>query len=407
MPAQDKAESSRSEPGRVELPAAQWLLPPEAYTSEEWFRREQELLFRRCWAFAGMTDDVSAAGDYACVDVGGDPIVVVRHPGGELRAFHNVCRHRGARLLDGRGNVGRDISCFYHRWRYGLDGELKFVPQRDQFPSLCEADLGLHPASVDSWNGMIFVHVDPEPDAPLDEWLGTFRERMGPFDPLALHEVRTVRHELKANWKLFLENHVDGYHLWHLHARSIKGLDHARQEWRPAGRHWTFYEPASRPGAHADAAMTGLPVLASHGDSDAGFGSSVHLVFPNLGVAGGSTFWTTLQAIPLAADRTLVELRTRIAPIKGATKARATARYAGAELLKTLRRGRVGRALAELGLVRTDHASGADFVAEDLMAAEAIQATLRSSRFEVGPLAKDYEQSITFFQRNILDYVDA
>jgi nitrite reductase/ring-hydroxylating ferredoxin subunit len=173
--------TDRPDPRRA---PARWLLPPEAYLSQEWFEREQELLFERCWAFAGMTDDLPHAGDYTTITVGRQPLVVVRTPEGRLYAFHNLCRHRGAKLLEGRGNVQRGISCFYHRWRYDLDGRLTTVPQSDQFPDLCKEDWGLKPAAVDSWNGLLFVHVDPEPDQSLETWLGAFPDRMGAYKPL-------------------------------------------------------------------------------------------------------------------------------------------------------------------------------------------------------------------------------
>jgi phenylpropionate dioxygenase-like ring-hydroxylating dioxygenase large terminal subunit len=388
--------------GSARLAPARWLLPTEAYTSEDWFRQEQEHLFRCCWYFAGMEDDVTDVGDFTCVTVGTDPIVVVRGEHGNLQAFHNICRHRGAQLLEGRGNLRHGISCFYHRWRYSLDGELTTVPQPDQFPGLCKEELGLLLAAVDSWNGMMFVHVDPEPSAGLREWLGETPDGMAPFNPLELEEIPVVRHELRANWKLFLENHVDGYHLWHLHAKSIKGLDHAHQDWRPTGRHWTFYEPPSRAGAHADAELTGLEVLPGHGPG--GYGSSVQLLFPNLGVAGGSTFWATIQAIPVSAERTVVEIRTRIAPMSPTAKARALAQLTSRRIGRSLAKTPIAPALRTARLLR-GHAADPDFVAEDLHAAESVQRGMHSSHFEVGPMAKDYENAITFFQQNILDYV--
>jgi Rieske 2Fe-2S family protein len=352
-----------------------------------------------------MTDDVPNPGDYTTVTVGRQPLVVVRGQGGQLQAFHNLCRHRGATLLEGRGNVQRGISCFYHRWRYDVDGHLTTVPQPEQFPGLCKDDWGLKPASVDSWNGILFVHVDPEPDQGLDAWLDAFPDRMSGYQPLELAEVRTVRHEIKANWKLFLENHVDGYHLWHLHAKSIKGLAHPRQDWAATGRHWNFYEPSTDPGSYADQKMTGLPLIPTV-PSD-GFGSTVHLLFPNLALAGGATFWATIHVVPLAPDRTAIELRTRIAPIRTPRHAGRMATIGVRELAKTVSRSPLGGALRSLHLMAAeDIADGVDFVAEDIRAAESLQRAIASPRFEVGPMATDYENAITFFHQNILDYTD-
>ena len=256
-----------------------WLLPVEAYTSAEWLENERERLFERCWSFVGMVDELRRVGDYVTVSIGRIPIVVIRGEEG-LAAFHNICRHRGAQLLEGRGNIGHSMSCFYHRWRYALDGRLVGVPQPDQFPGMCLDDYGLLPASVASVKGMVFAHVDSEPSVALDAWLGDIVASLGSTEPSGLHALPVEYHEIRANWKLFVENHIDGYHLWHLHARSISGLDHRQQQWRSSGRHWIFDEPPTRSGTYPDQAITGLPLLAT--TPSGGFGSAVMLAFPNL-----------------------------------------------------------------------------------------------------------------------------
>jgi Rieske 2Fe-2S family protein len=304
---------------------ARWLLPTHAYTSREWFDTEQASLFERCWAFAAMASDLRDIGDYVTVDVGRVPLVVVRSEHG-LSAFHNLCRHRGARLLDGQGNAGRTISCFYHRWRYSLDGRLTGVPQPDQFPDLCSDELGLMPASVAEVRGMVFVHADPEPPVALHDWLGDVVAALGATDPGALHRLPVERHDLRANWKLFVENHIDGYHLWHLHARSIRGLDHRRQQFRSPGRHWIFDEPPTSEGTYPDAAITGVPLLPT--TPPGGFGSVVMLAFPNLGIAVGATFFSVIHAIPLEPTLTRIELHTHIAPMSADDSVRYAARQA-------------------------------------------------------------------------------
>jgi phenylpropionate dioxygenase-like ring-hydroxylating dioxygenase large terminal subunit len=386
----------------ADVDSSRWLLPVGAYTSQEWFDLEQERLFERCWAFAGMEHELADDGDYLTVAVGRVPIVVVRTEHG-LRAFHNLCRHRGAQLLEGRGNVGRSISCFYHRWRYGLDGRLTGVPQRDQFPGLCTDDLGLLPASVSTAAGMVFVHVDPAPPIPLDAWLGDIVTSLGSTDPSALHALPVERHDLRANWKLFVENHIDGYHLWHLHARSITGLDHRRQRWRASGRHWIFDEPATEPGTYPDRATTGLPLLPT--TPPGGFGSVVMLAFPNLGIALGATFFATIHAIPLEPALTRIELRTHIAPMSTEDSLRLATREATAAVRQLVRRTPLRRLLPP-GATRAG-GGGADILAEDLRAAEAVQRAMASPSFSVGPMANDFERAITVFQRNVLGHVGA
>jgi Rieske 2Fe-2S family protein len=149
--------------------------------------------------------------------------------------------------------------------------------------------------------------------------------------------------------------------------------------------------------------MTGLPLIPTV-PSD-GFGSTVHLLFPNLALAGGATFWATIHVVPLAPDRTAIELRTRIAPIRTPRHAGRMATIGVRELAKTVSRSPLGGALRSLHLMAAeDIADGVDFVAEDIRAAESLQRAIASPRFEVGPMATDYENAITFFHQNILDY---
>src|SRR5579862_1555854 len=109
---------------------ARYLLPPAAYWSGAWAERERVGLFDDRWALVASLDELTRPGDYATAMVGSSPVVVVRDGDGTLRAFHNLCRHRGMRLLQGSGTAARTIECFYHGWRYGLDGSLRVVPQR-------------------------------------------------------------------------------------------------------------------------------------------------------------------------------------------------------------------------------------------------------------------------------------
>jgi phenylpropionate dioxygenase-like ring-hydroxylating dioxygenase large terminal subunit len=380
--------------------ASGYLLPVAAYTEQAWFDREQRDLFGQTWQFVAMADDLDRTGDFVTSDIGSSPLVVVRGENGALRAFHNLCRHRGARLFEGTGNAGRDIKCFYHAWSYGFDGALKRVPQADQFPNLDVGCMSLHPASVATWKGMVFVHPDRNAE-PLASWLGEFPACMGPYEPEELVEISRDRFEVQANWKLFVENHIDGYHLRHLHSKSVVGFDHRHQKWEPIGRHWTFREPPQRPGESPTAAL-GLPPIS--GLPDSFLGSSVHLLFPNLGIASGAEYWLTLHMVPIAPDCTMVEVRTRTMPLPLSTKAGLAAQ----ETVKTIVTAADRRMRNLLRRPDGSHppAHGQDQItAEDARAAESIQRAMRSPMFSVGAMARDYESSISEFQRNVMHYV--
>lgn len=377
-----------------------YLLPPQAYTSQEWFDREQTEIFGKSWLFAGLVTDIPAAGDYMTLRAGNEPLVVVRQKDGALQAFYNICRHRGVVLLEGRGNVSSGISCFYHRWHYNLDGSLRGVPQHEQFPEVTanKSTFGLRPASVGEFNGMVFVNADPSPAETLAQWLDRVPDLWGPWRPTELLELPSNEIEVAANWKLFIENHIDGYHLWHLHSETVVGLDHNQQRWTPCGRHWMFYEPEAVKGDMPERRRIKLPIIP--GIDETRYGSSVFMLFPNIAGAGGVTFFSIFQVAPLTPDRTRVIFRTFVKQITeqdliddpGLKDA-----LSESELGSPF--GRAAKSDLPFAQQLAMAAKAGDFVAEDKLAVEAIQRALASRHFEVGPLARDYEAAIEFYHR--------
>ena len=108
---------------------AQQILPREAYTDADWFARERKAIFAREFHFVGFASDLKAPGDFVTVTICGYPMIILRDQDEALRAFHNLCRHRGTELLEGTGNCGKTIVCPYHRWTYMLDGRLRGLPR--------------------------------------------------------------------------------------------------------------------------------------------------------------------------------------------------------------------------------------------------------------------------------------
>jgi len=145
------------------------LLPKEAYPSQEWFDREQVELFSKSWTYVGLASDFPDPGDYATLNVGQYPLLVVRDREGQLRAFHNLCSHRGTELLEGRGNTKNTMICPYHRWSFNLDGSLRGLPFKEEcFPDMDKGDKGLQVAALGEFKGMVFVHPDPNPHEEFD-----------------------------------------------------------------------------------------------------------------------------------------------------------------------------------------------------------------------------------------------
>lgn len=348
-------------------------LPRAAYRCSDWFGAEQERLFARSWLFVGLADDAPPEGGYWAVAAGPCPLVITRS-GGVLRAFHNRCRHRGAKLVEGRGQA-KLITCFYHRWCYQLDGQLRGIPQAERFPGEARA-LGLAPAQIALWNGMIFVNASMASE-PFEAWLGDAGARLSPWPVGELKVLQRTSHTVRANWKLFLENHIDGYHLAHLHKDSVKGLDHAQQEWRAIGRHWLFFEPAATPGARPDYEPRGFPAIALR--EPVALGSTVWKLFPTFAGAAGETFFAILNVIPVSPRETHVEKIVLTAQVSAATLALAGARHVFTQT--------------------------PDFLEEDVRAVEAIQAAMEAPDWTEGPLARDWEDAITLFRGHIAETI--
>ena len=188
-------------------------LPAWIYRDPEFFERERETIFRRSWQLVCHLSDVPRPGDFHTFEFLGEPLVVIRTPEG-VRAFHNVCRHRAARLLDGpSGSCGRRITCPYHAWTYALDGRLIGVPQREAFGALDVSRHGLAPVEHEVFMGFIFVRLASglpsvrEMAAPYAAEMAAYRmEELVPFG-------RTSLRPRAVNWKNVADNYSDGLHI--------------------------------------------------------------------------------------------------------------------------------------------------------------------------------------------------
>ena len=199
-------------------------LPAWCYTSETFHRRERERIFLHAWQLVGRSEELPAPGDYRCTETAGGSVIVLRDDAGEVRAFANTCRHRGARLLDGAGKCAR-IVCPYHGWTYALDGSLRAAAQMQRARDFRRSDYGLVPLRTEIWQGFIFVSFDPD-IAPLSRYYGDLLERFDSyrFDDMVI--TRRRRYELGCNWKLLIDNAHEAYHTGVVHRDSI-GEQHA------------------------------------------------------------------------------------------------------------------------------------------------------------------------------------
>ncbi len=210
-------------------------LIPDAYRSQDFFEVEEERVFGKAWVCVGYTCQVREPGEMFVAVVAGQSLIVTRDKGGRLRAFYNVCRHRGSVLLtqDGLHDV---IRCPYHAWGYALDGRCLGTPyfkgmdiseeERAAFDTseakeFRKEDYGLLQVRVESWGCFVFVNLDPNA-RPLSEWLGDLPQRFAryPLDELRL--VGRRHYQINANWKLIAENFMEYYHLPWVHPELCK-----------------------------------------------------------------------------------------------------------------------------------------------------------------------------------------
>jgi phenylpropionate dioxygenase-like ring-hydroxylating dioxygenase large terminal subunit len=209
----------------VATASATHTVPWDWYSDPAVLRLERERIFRRTWQYAGRADQVAEPGSYFACDAGGVPIVVVRDQRAVLRAFVNVCRHRGSIVCEGEGRR-ETLQCPYHAWTYNLDGSLRAAPRADREPGFDRDSLGLVPAAVDRWGPFVFVNPDAEA-APLAETLGDLPQLVadGGLDVDALRFLRRSHSEYAANWKVCCENFLECYHCQVAHPGFAKVVD--------------------------------------------------------------------------------------------------------------------------------------------------------------------------------------
>jgi choline monooxygenase len=197
-------------------------IPAPWYVDARVLELERQSVFAHAWQPAARAEQVSRPGEFVCAELaGGEPVIVIRGADGLLRAFFNVCRHRGAAVLTGPAGSVRTLRCPYHGWTYGLDGALLGAPEFSDVSGFDPSASGLVPLAVEAWEPWVFVRI-ARAGPPLGEWLGpslTGQLRELGLPRFSWFEQR--RYTLACNWKVFVDNYLDGgYHVPHLH----KGL---------------------------------------------------------------------------------------------------------------------------------------------------------------------------------------
>jgi choline monooxygenase len=281
-------------------------LPNACYTDAEWLKLENERLFARTWMYAGCLDQLAQPGDAFPTTIGGKPVLLVHGRDGEIRAFHNVCRHRGAVLVDKPCKGLAALTCPYHAWAYGLDGSLR---TRLHFDGAGKHDLsgqgpGLVPIPMAMWFRAIFINLDGKAE-PFEDYIAPLGARLPHHDLGALRLHKTVEWEFRANWKLVFENYFDNYHIGTIHPKLDAFAPMVdRRGFEPLGKflHTELYFDAPE-----DGRGVGLPYYPNLPPGEDRFEAGYHL-FPSCCYQVWLDQLTIFQVFPIAPDHTVEHL---------------------------------------------------------------------------------------------------
>jgi choline monooxygenase len=221
--------------------ASAWSLPSRFYTDPKIFEEEKEKVFRRTWQVVGHRHQLEKPGDYFTTELLGEPLLLVRDSKGESRGFFNVCRHRAGPPAEGCGSR-RLFRCGYHGWTYDLEGKLISAPEFENVQSFDPASFTLASVRAEEWFNLIFVNFDPDAK-PLGESLGEMPKQAERFDfpEMKLFERRT--YDMKCNWKTYVDNYLEGYHLPSVHPGLNRELDYSAYTVEPYAQYVRQFSP--------------------------------------------------------------------------------------------------------------------------------------------------------------------
>jgi choline monooxygenase len=200
-------------------------LPARYYAGEPMLAMEQGAVFARSWQLVAHQGQLAEPGDHVVEQIAGVPVLLVRGQDGALRAFPNVCRHRAGPLALCNGKGARALHCKYHGWTYTLEGQLRSAPEMQDAADFKVEDIRLPPLRVHEWQGLVFVALEAHVPA-FDEVYAGIAERIAPIDLSAMRYLRRDSYEIDCNWKVYVDNFLEGYHLPHVHPGLSKVLDY-------------------------------------------------------------------------------------------------------------------------------------------------------------------------------------
>ncbi|MCW8879378.1 MAG: aromatic ring-hydroxylating dioxygenase subunit alpha [Kangiellaceae bacterium] len=332
-------------------------LPASLYTDPSYLNLEYQSIFESHWQLVAHQSELINPGDQVVCQVGRIPIVVVRNQNNLLKAFHNVCRHRAGPVAIENGN-NKVLRCKYHGWTYTLDGDLRSAPEMSSTPNFDVCQFHLPQAQVEEWQGFIFVCVNNTPPA-LGDVLKGVAETIKPIDLKAMSFSHRDEYVIDCNWKVYMDNYLEGYHLPHVHPGLSKLLDYRSYDTILHEWHSYQFSPLDRNGEQNPDNF--------YGDGHAHY----YCVFPNL----------MLNILP-------GRLQTNLILPVGHNKTKIIFDYYYSDL-KSQRTKK---------LIAQDREFSDEVQEEDIMICEKVQLGLNSGSYEAGRLCIKRETGVLHYQ---------
>lgn len=302
-------------PGNLEA-----TLPSSWYLDDSVYSLECEHIFFAEWICAGREEDIGQPGDHNVLDLHGESILLLRNTNSELRAFYNVCRHRGAQLcpvgeqedsnnrLPLRGGVinGRSIMCPYHSWTYDLDGQLQRAPHLGADTGFNVEDVQLHPVGCETWGGFVFLNLTPKTAPSFSESIAEMSRRFTRYPLTELRVGQRIQYEVDANWKVLCENYNECYHCGPVHPElcqvvpAFKDVGGAQLDWERGIPHREGAVTFTASGTTNRRMFPGL-------DEDEQTRHKGDLIYPNLFLSLASDHVVAFILHPKSAGRTLID----------------------------------------------------------------------------------------------------
>lgn len=272
------------------------------YIEPSWLEIERKNIFHATWQYAGRLEQLPEPGSYFTADIAGEPVVVLRDKTGQVRAFHNACRHRAGPVASGSG-CRSSLQCGYHGWTYGLDGKLIGTPEFDGVENFQKSDFGLIPLEVDIWEGSVFVRVSRSAkgsaeNISLADYLGEIPAEVAPRGLGEMKLVERRDYHVNCNWKVYVDNYLEGYHVPIVHPSLMRELDYNAYRTITRRYHSLQFAPIkpSKPGDRTDRRYT-----SPEQQTEAAY----YWIFPNLMLNVYPDNFSVNLIVPIGHDRTL------------------------------------------------------------------------------------------------------